>query len=421
MSDATPTAPNVPMRRHRPRVRLRTLVLLVAVIAAALGIWRSWNQDGDPQRAWISHQLRALEGADPSGRRAAAEVLGTAGVAKDRRIAPALVAALADDPDATVRSHAAFALGSVLPGGSEPRDGSTAAEVRTATGVLIAALADRDARVRSSAITTLGHLHFGASNPIGGSAGLDPSPVIRALGRTAHDPDPNVLSEAVRWIGWLAPEGGDAPIVLLDALDDPIEWVRIGALEAIRLRAPYWGWRNADEIARRIVRGLGSARGAEVSHLLSTLDLLGVDPLEEALPMLLRFLEDDEVLGWARPNLAHILGRYGGLARPALPGLSRLAEEEINPGRYPLPAVEAIFRIAPDSPEAQAMAEAMAKLHRDTKHEFIARDVALMLAGLGPSAQAALPILRQTALTGRDPTHREQASLAIEAIEATGK
>lgn len=419
MSDPNPASPpTAHRRRFRIRIRIRTLVLLVAVAAAALGIWRSLSRDSDPQRAWTGHQIRALNHPDPQHRRAAAEVLATAGVREDRRVAPALTATLADDPDAQVRRNAAFALGRVLPGGWEPRDATIAAQARAAMGVLLAALDDRDAGVRRAAIATLGHLHMGAGTPRW--ATIDPGlmPVFRALNRMARDPDPNVRAEALSQIGWLAPNGGDVPTVLLDALDDPVESVRFADLDILRSRAPYTAWRGIDAIAARIVPRLEPASDNERSWLVSILDLLGVTPPEEALPLLLRMLDGDELPGWQPANLAHLLGRYGDRARPALPGLARLAGREINAEGYPLPAVEAIFRIDPDSPEAREMAATLARLHRDTLLISTARDVAAMLAGLGAAARPALPILRETAQTGRTPDQREQAARAIEAIEA---
>src|SRR5690606_14837800 len=108
MSDPNPAfSPAAPRRRFwnwfRFRLRLWMLGVLVAVAAVALGVWRARVRDANPQRAWVSQQLRELRRRDPLRRQDAADALGKAGVATDPRVAPALIAVLADDPDVGVR------------------------------------------------------------------------------------------------------------------------------------------------------------------------------------------------------------------------------------------------------------------------------------------------------------------------------
>jgi hypothetical protein len=249
------------MRRSRPRLRLRTLVELVGLIALALG-FRVLLEDTRPPRPEVKVLTRGTE----AERIAAVRTIGLMGEPGAEAI-PALIRVLGDDPSPAVRrgaGHALVALAGIGPGADLPIDEAIAGtpgprkfrpprpsnnpklrpESEEVAAQLVRAMrADPDPTVRAYAVRLLRKLldaacverqaagrpaKPGQPVPIPASTGEWVEGATRAVAGAVRDPDPEVRNHAIGFlaasrpahtlltpaehvdaIGWLVREGAE--------------------------------------------------------------------------------------------------------------------------------------------------------------------------------------------------------------------
>lgn len=210
--------------------RLVGVVLGLGVLAL---VWRNSDKAEHPPttKTWIE-QLGALDCDD---RKQAVEELGGAGAGDLTAVMSALTTAL-EDGDASVRSEAALAMGRCLAAALEARGSALIERARDGITCLTAVLEhDGDMGVRASAAFASAGLVRAAL-----AAGIKPDPSKN------DDPiDPKILAKAfiaaikrdpatrltfLVPYEMLGPQDEPAPEVVLAALDDPSQAVRIQAL-----------------------------------------------------------------------------------------------------------------------------------------------------------------------------------------------
>jgi len=179
--------------------------------------------------------------------------------------------------------------------------------------------------------------------------------------------------------------------------NDPDQKVRIAAINALSV-----GWpedqRNYPLLLRRLNTVGEQAEHAHIGWAISALDA----PPSEVLPALLEALSaDDWVLRIVIPTA---IGKLGAQARSALPDLARIARTELDQdGQFP--AIEAIRSIDPDSSEAQALIEPLARMLRDSQSSIQRQNAMFLLMRFGRSADRAVESLRD-ALKSANPDVR---------------
>jgi len=224
-----------------PRYRIRTLLILVALVAVALFGQRVYR-DG-PEAHWLALKLRygnvaarrsaAIRALQAEGRDVFHGLMSSvrSGLANSptlesgRRadiLLPALVRA-AEDPDAACRAHALKALGFLASRhASESENRAILHQIRKATR-------DSDDSVRAAAVGALASL-----------AAPDTDAVVNAFLAALADPAVEVREEAAQGLGWLGvmvpatqPDAASVLVPLLAGGEDPR--VRIAAARAMAL------------------------------------------------------------------------------------------------------------------------------------------------------------------------------------------
>ena len=330
--------------RRGPRLSVGGLLLLVAAIGLALGLGRFWLANLDPERAWVTNQLRAADDPDATARRTAIEGLGAASPGQIRRALPVLIAAATGDDDPEVRLAAVKALGvapwrldGVSMYGSDPSRRPSMADA--VSGVLIDALGDADARVRAAAAVALPGL--------AGAEAVGP-----LCERIARDPDGTVRNNALWALATVAPPDADAPDAIFNALENADPSIRAAALAALD-RA----WADPDRIADELLQRIARAPRREGVELVVALSRHDVEAASRYVPILIEAIEAPprDLTWWMREPIIEALARIGPGARPALPILLEGAEEELGGGAASwrrLDCAKAVVAIDPASAEA---------------------------------------------------------------------
>ena len=242
----------------------------------------------------------------------------------------------------------------------------------------------------------------GMSAPIAGIAtGSKAITAAETLLQAMQDTSAPVRAQAV-WsfarVGRICGTSNDPVRNLVE--NDPDQKVRIAAISALCV-----GWpedqRNYTLLLHRLSTVGEQVEHAHIGWAISALDA----PPFEVLPALLDALSsDDWVLRIAIPTA---IGKLGAQARSALPALAQIARAELDEeGQFP--AIEAIRSIDPDSPQAQALIEPLARMLRDSQSEIQRQNAMFLLMGFGRSAQAAVGTLRD-ALKSANPDVRNRA------------
>jgi len=192
---------------------------------------------------------------------------------------------------------------------------------------------------------------------------------------------------------------------------------------------------SADQDAPGLLERLKSD---DQSARLAAIDALGVQGQEihGAIPALIEQLGDASAV--VRAHAAHALGRIGAAAKPAAPALIRLVSDKDK--RVRREVVRALCNIRP-SPEVvihlfskllreaepEVRLYAMDAMAREGKtvvppliealgHEEVCYWACLVLAEIGPDAEAAVPALAKLARSDQRPEVRREAVLALAAI-----
>lgn len=359
--------------------------------------------------------LRDLVDGDPDARMDAAELLAVSG---DRRAVGALVRALRD-PDADVRATICEALG----GMSDPR----------AVAPLVSLLRDPDDEVRGEAFSALIRIGQSRASSLPDYAGEDPrSPslaltqivwpadleAVKLLHEALEDADPEVRIGALYALGRMRVAGAFDAIWGLLTVDPDMD-VRVaaafamgdligtGELRAISALVQVWPEASDPEMAVIIVRAL-----AESGH-------------PDAHPVLLSALThaDDRVRQLAVMGVAETRVPNGA---PAL--VTALRDPHVGVRRnavYALGRLDAVEHIddlvgivhANDAEVRHAVGEALARLHRPSVRDGLAR-AAAGDAELRQSAAYLRGVLREPdglveALADAEPEVRKDAALAM--------
>jgi HEAT repeat protein len=246
--------------------------------------------------------------------------------------------------------------------------------------------------------------------------------VVPILGEAVRDPDGSVRVAALQALHDI---GDRMPFVppetVKAALEDQSPKVRFWAAAAVGHAG-----RGIDPYIPVLLRHAEGDPDSEVrsvcaDELENSIKAAAVTPA--VVPVLTRALEGPDVqVGFA---VCGLLGRMGRASEPAIPAIIRLlkqaADAEAKPsdaGTVPNQvwrAAEALGRIAPGTPQAQAAATALSDVLRFGQARGSARAVIDALAHFGPLARDALPLLQKLE---QDPIPeiRESASNALKKL-----
>jgi HEAT repeat protein len=313
-----------------------------------------------------------------------------------------------------VRPAAAQSLASAIGSHGGITNGSLIALIDVAAGALISVCDDQRAEVRIKAIESLGKLYElprvrgpARRAPVGGPPiGSQASRAADTLSRVMRDNSPQMRAQAVWSFARVARVCGAVADSVKDMVEnDPERTVRIAALDALAV-----GWPDDSRHYPLLLRRLNSARDEdEHAHIGWAIGGMGPPPFD-ILPALIELLSDDD---WVlRNSIPLAIGKLGTAARPALPGLARLARIELASDGGFCAAIEAIRSIDPDSPEAQALIEPLAALLRDSRSELHRQKAMFQLMGFGRSAAVAVGPL-QDALKSANPDVRRRATFVL--------
>jgi HEAT repeat protein len=197
------------------------LVLVgLVVVAASRTLWRG----SGPAAA----AARGLRDGDASKRLASIGDLQRFGP-EEPGVALAALRGTLQDGEARVRAAGAMAMVMVVRAAAHR--GDVQSEARRTVTALLETLRDPAAEPRSAAIQALGMIVTVWDGPAGV---VDSSRVGNAFIEAAADPDPAVRAAAMRGLGAVGPRiAGDPPPVILAALADPSEKVRMAAADAL--------------------------------------------------------------------------------------------------------------------------------------------------------------------------------------------
>ncbi len=220
---------------------MRMPLLLAGIVMAGLWAAPAHGQDDDPplQGKRLSEWLVLLRGENEAPLRDKTLVVlgGTArplvqellyrnrlrgliatgliGPLKSRKVFPALLDALRDDPDPRIRSGAAQALGRTAPKAKEKQQRLT--EVRD--GLITALRTDKAASVRSASATALGVFESDKERDF--HLVFELTPALPVLVAALKDSSAEVSSSAAETIRRLGPDARDVVLDLSKVLEDP--------------------------------------------------------------------------------------------------------------------------------------------------------------------------------------------------------
>lgn len=402
------------------QMRLSRLMVLIAIAAVISAAWLFNRQNASDQRAWTTNQMVALSEGDAAQRRQAAENLYHVEPDDVARTVAILAGALAD-PQWQVRQAAARSLASTIGSLGGTTNGALVEQIDLAATALIPACDDIRTEVRVMVMESLGKLYelprvarSARAAPIARTAtGSQARRASDTLLRAMQDTSPPVRAQAVWSFARVGPICGAVDDPLKDLVEnDPERKVRIAAIDALSV-----GWPEDPRLYPLFLRRLKIVREQE-EHAHIGWAISGLDrPPSEAFPALLDALSADDWI--LRNSIPVALGKLGATARSALPDLVRIARIELASDDGFCAAIEAIRSIDPDSPEAQALIEPLAKLLRDSPSNLQRQKAMFLLMGFGRSAQAAVGPL-QDALKSTNPDVRRRSIFVLGYVGPAG-
>jgi HEAT repeat protein len=327
--------------------------------------------------------LEALRQGDISRRLAAVRDLVRPGSTAQQEIpskirVEALRMALGD-PDPIVCATAAAGLG---------RLGRQAEEAAPA---LLATMKDERPEVRVQSATALGRVAPGDEK------------AIETLGLAlAGDPDVDVRNAAASGLGWMGPQATVAAPVMIRALNDPDETVRVHVIVALGRIGP------ADGSVATALKTIAERDPSTEFRIwaIRALGLIG-GKSNVVVPTLLMMLDD------ANGNIRYAAAYQLGMIRPTGEVLPALLGR-LNEGKPPARSLAAgtLGMLGPEV--ATEVLPALIRALRDEDEE-VRKGAVKSLMMLGEAAASAAPALRQ-ALNDRCPAIRSDAELALQCI-----
>jgi NLR family CARD domain-containing protein 3 len=395
------------------RLRVLTLMAMVACCASLLWAWRRVVREPDPAFGLA----RALRDGDVERRRAAVVDLRQLPPELARSAVAALFLALRD-ADPVTRAEAASTLAYILPAELRPGQRRDGAELRAALEALVAAAGDPHAAVRKAAVEALGSL---ARTNTSEGVGQCPAFVVEAVARGSKDDDPEVREVAVVALGgddWRT----DAALSALRAgTKDRSPRVRV---EAVRSLSRF---QDADGAAMGIIAALRDDDRDVRQAAAIALKSVGRLP-DAAIPILIAALRDSKRSHLPITSVLMALERAGPRARAAAPILVELVSEDALAGR-------ALGAVAPGSPEARKVAETLVRELRSGQRgrnrgasAFLALDLLRLIDALATDRRQqvadalstfawdtdlVVPALRDAARNDESQLVREQASRVL--------
>ena len=238
---------------------------------------------------------------------------------------------------------------------------------------LVTSLSDADAKVRAAAARDLAE------------EGSKAAPAVAALRKALSDSDPLVRAHAARALGKIGQAAMPSVDDLANMLTDENVFARREAIDALREIKP-----GKDRVVPLIVKALSDKDPAIVLSALHTLVEYG----EDAVPLMMRLLEDDRTVYWA----ALALHELGPVAKDAVPGLTKALANEKEEVRQ-----EAAMALGAIGPDAKDAVPTLTKLI-DDKMVNVQNAAILALGRIGPDAKSSAAALRKAALKGDEFT-----------------
>ena len=385
------------MRLAPERLTIGRMMIAVALLAAVLGAVLYRRENADIEQAMVSANLRAANGGDVAARRQAALQLAETKRGDLAPAAAALAAQVLGDADPQVREYAVAGLGRILSEGARRR--VTAGQAFTGTVVLgdsgdeaglveviFRAMGDPRPEVRRAAVEAFANLLRPGGRV---AARLEPRAGAVLTPMLDHS-DPAARTAAIDALSRLAAPPADAQgraIGLLRA--DPDRHVRVAMIEALGR-----GWPTVGAYPILIARLGEDPTPEEWAAIMFALGSLPPPP-DEVASALVRFMNADPSADWFIPQ---VLAKRGAAARPYLGAIRAVAERRLATPEPCWPALEALARIDPDSPEAQAVLAPLGRLlgapGQSYDISWRQRQVELVLMLYGESAAPLVPTLR---------------------------
>lgn len=336
MKASDPTAPTFPSPRRARRSGVATLLALVGACAlwtsVGLDRWRDYQEPaGAVARQLDSHSQEVRLGAATDLARFAAMPSGLAMT----RLAKAL-----GDTDPRVRAAAVGSLGPMI--GAATRTGTYHRQAQAAAARLVDTLADPVPAVRIAAATALPPIFPAGPATRTGTPipppPIDPAEAIQALSRLMVDPDPSVRATTIDVMRGL---GREVPIeaspTLLMALQSPDPETRTNAARVIATfqKGTETALPALFRLVEEVPEGDPGLSRPDVQAAWTALRSLHMQPT--AVPYLKGRLADER--RDVRAAVAALLGRIGGGADAATPGLLAVLREPESGGtaRVPIP------------------------------------------------------------------------------------
>jgi hypothetical protein len=353
-----------------------------------MGAERIVRENGDPQRSYITTQIRLLRQGDPAQRLLAVDQLASAPPNEAGRAAAALAGAVADEDD-EIRERAANALLRLNARARRVPGGPLSAPLAQAIPALVDSLDRDDPRTRSAILRLFAELGgLAPSEPAGDLAraeALEPvaAPLIAALAA----PDWRVRAAACRAAAVVLNRDHGAPADLLAAASDRNPYIREAAFESLLLP-----WSNTQEVERAVLPVL--AAGTPEDRPRAAMVLGNHWPLSDrGMRGLLAPLSDPSAPWLTRSAVVHVLATLGPRAGAALPTL-RAAAFDPRADQIDFGVARAMTVIDPTAPETLAVLQLVAERGIRPGHGEEAEWAAPLLRCSGPAAQALLPWLR---------------------------
>ncbi|AMV39446.1 HEAT repeat domain-containing protein [Planctomyces sp. SH-PL62] len=210
---------------------------------------------------------------------------------------------------------------------------------------------------------------------------------IPALVNALRSNDGNTRAEAIVALGSFGPRGKEVVPTLVALLKDEAEYIR---------RDAAWALGSIGPDARAAIPDLIAAtkdEGSDVRKMacksLAKIDRDG----ETSLPALRRAMQDENP--WVRDDATFVIGSLGEKARPAAPELRAMMKEHKS-----VAAAYSLCRIGENVPEDLETLIGFIPRHDSAEQSLLAP---VVLARLGPQAQAATPALIKELESHRSP------------------